>query len=398
MIKEYLTIFCFLISTNIFGQDKITISNGSFEDVPRNGDKRLMLQSWTDCGPYRSFNESPPDVHPGDFWKNTVPPSEGKSYVGMVVRDNETWEGIGQRLANNLKAGYCYKFTLDMAQSENYWSNSHVNSKEINYVKPSVLRIWGGFGFCDSKELLAESSAINHNDWRKYQFKIKPKSDHKFILFEAFYKVPVLVPYCGHILIDNLSDLEEMNCDQYLVAVVNKTTGKPMVSSGKRNALPAHKKSRIPDEKPIQNQVKPAPKTDVAVNPPKNKILEDLDIKKIKTGSTIQVKSLFFIADSTTIEKSSYVVLDEILNFLKENKNVKVEIGGHTNGIPAHAYCDKISSERAKAVFDYLVSKGVPKEQLTAKGYGKRNLLTTDTTIEGRKKNQRVELKILSIG
>ena len=60
--------------------------------------------------------------------------------------------------------------------------------------------------------------------------------------------------------------------------------------------------------------------------------------------------------------------------------------------------CDKLSNDRAKVVAEYLTDKGIPDERLTYKGYGKRRSIASNLTKEGRKKNQRVEIKILSIG
>ena len=74
-----------------------------------------------------------------------------------------------------------------------------------------------------------------------------------------------------------------------------------------------------------------------------------------------------------------------------------VEIGGHTNGIPEHAYCDRLSTQRAKAVAEYLVRRGIKQGRLKYKGYGKRQPVATNKTPDGRKRNQRVEIKILSL-
>jgi len=87
-----------------------------------------------------------------------------------------------------------------------------------------------------------------------------------------------------------------------------------------------------------------------------------------------------------------------VYSFLKEYIDVSVEIGGHTNGTPPHKYCDKLSKERAKAVAQYLVRKGIPANRLKYKGYGKRKPIANNLTKEGRIKNQRVEIKILKIG
>lgn len=66
------------------------------------------------------------------------------------------------------------------------------------------------------------------------------------------------------------------------------------------------------------------------------------------------------------------------------NPNVIVEIGGHTNGIPSHEYCDRLSTERAKAIVDYLSNKGIARKRLQYKGYGKRNPVDTNNTdVEG---------------
>ena len=66
------------------------------------------------------------------------------------------------------------------------------------------------------------------------------------------------------------------------------------------------------------------------------------------------------------------------------------------NGIPSHEYCDRLSAERAKAVADFLNEKGIPRERLQYKGYGKRQPVDSNRTQAGRQKNQRVEIKILS--
>jgi outer membrane protein OmpA-like peptidoglycan-associated protein len=89
--------------------------------------------------------------------------------------------------------------------------------------------------------------------------------------------------------------------------------------------------------------------------------------------------------------------LDELANFLLKYPNLRIEVGGHTNGLPAHAYCDKLSSERAAQVAKYLISKGLSPEQISSKGYGKRLPLADNAIESGRRQNQRVEIKVLKI-
>ena len=127
------------------------------------------------------------------------------------------------------------------------------------------------------------------------------------------------------------------------------------------------------------------------------KVLKTLDITTIAVGQTIRVDKLYFEADSSTIKPESYAVLEEIYTFLKDNDKVNIEIGGHTNSLPEDAYCDKLSTARAKDIAEYLYDKGIPESRISYKGYGKRQPVASNQTVEGRKKNQRVEIKIVSL-
>ena len=122
------------------------------------------------------------------------------------------------------------------------------------------------------------------------------------------------------------------------------------------------------------------------------------DVNTVKVGQVIQIENLYFAADSVEITNASKPTLDEIFNFLNENNNIVVEIGGHTNNIPPDAYCDNLSTLRAKNIAEYLINRGIESSRVDFKGYGKRFPIATNDTADGRKKNQRVELKILSIG
>ncbi len=367
-------------------QGNLVIINKSFEDTPRKGVDFFSIAGWYDCGGLNFPEETPPDIHPGDYWSNNNPPSEGKTYLGLVVRDNNSYESISQRLTKSMESGKCYLFSIDLARSNKYMSIARLTNKELNYTTPAILRIWAGSGLCNEVELLGESTIINHEEWRTYQFRFSPKADYKFITIEAYWKQTTNAKYCGHILIDNLSDFEIMDCNRAMVSLVNKKDGQPIEDN--KVELPLHKRGRIDKARTTGESVNETAKL---------KILEALDIEKIIVGSTIEVKNLYFKADTTSIDVSSYGVLDEIYDFLKTNRKVTIEIGGHTNGLPDHSYCDRLSKARSKAVYDYLVGRGIDVSRLTYKGYGKRKSLASDATEDGRLKNQRVEIKIIKL-
>ena len=127
------------------------------------------------------------------------------------------------------------------------------------------------------------------------------------------------------------------------------------------------------------------------------RIMPALTAGALSQGQTIQVSRLYFEADSTNMTEESYPVLKEIAGFLKDNPLVAIEVGGHTNNIPPHEYCDRLSSERAKAVALYIARQGIDPNRLVYKGYGKREPKYSNRTEDGRRRNQRVEIKILRI-
>lgn len=129
----------------------------------------------------------------------------------------------------------------------------------------------------------------------------------------------------------------------------------------------------------------------------KEKYIPELDITKVGIGQTLRINELSFDADSTDLNPESFEILDEVYEFLMLHQNVVVEIGGHTNTIPSHEYCDKLSTARARSVAEYITNRGVNPTRISFKGYGKREPLTESKSALARKKNQRVEVKILSL-
>ena len=382
------------LSFSLTGQDAIIFNNG-LEDTPRRGTVPMRsVDGWLDCGVGKFPNESPPDIHPNDFWKVNLKPAQGKSYVGLVVRENETYESISQRLDVPLKKGQCYTFNIYLTRSDNYWSGTtdldgNKSATEENYITPAVFRLWGGKVYCGQGQLLAESDPVENNDWIKYEFEIKPQTEINFITYEAFYVTPNYFPYNGHILIDEASNFIEIDCE---TKEEKNTEKEPIVA-----VLEEPIEKETVDEK--EEEIVSPP---VVVNKPKEeykepKIMTELrNPEKLKAGQKIRLKNLYFQADTSTINKSSYGVLKELSSFLKHNTNFVVELGGHTNNIPEDEYCDDLSRKRARQVYKFLVESGVDRDQLSFKGYGKKQPIASNETTVGRARNQRVEIKIIS--
>ncbi|MFZ1678021.1 MAG: hypothetical protein WAT91_12150, partial [Saprospiraceae bacterium] len=194
-------------SLRIKAQEVITLQNPSFEDMPRAGTAYTpAIKGWNDCGLSKFPGETPPDIHPVPViaWEVTKLAIDGQTYLGMVVRYNDTYESLSQALSSPLQGGICYTFSAFLSRSDQYKSATKTSALE-NFVRPAVLQIWGGNSFCDKAELLGESPAVANSDWKLFKFLFHPQQSHKYITIEAFYKTPILEAYNGHILVDGLS-------------------------------------------------------------------------------------------------------------------------------------------------------------------------------------------------
>jgi outer membrane protein OmpA-like peptidoglycan-associated protein len=274
---------------------------------------------------------------------------------------------------------------------------SRRTDQPAKYDTPIKVRIWGGRGYCDTKELLAETALIDHTFWKQYNFRFEPKMSHSFITIEAFYKTPTPIPYNGNVLIDDASTIIEVPKDSEpepaIVDLEQPEEVDVVVNISPSKANP-----------PVKPKEKREPKTEVTKDNPdppiayknEEKVLK-LDRAKMTEGQVIRIENLYFKADSTNIALEAYPVLDEIYTFLKSNTDISIEVGGHTNNRCASSFCNKLSEKRAKAVTEYLTDKGINGRRLLFKGYGKRNPVATNATVDGRKRNQRVEIKILNL-
>ncbi len=110
------------------------------------------------------------------------------------------------------------------------------------------------------------------------------------------------------------------------------------------------------------------------------------------------IQGLKFLPNKAILTKESLAILDEAVTVLTEHNKVKVEIGGHTDNIGVPADNLALSQQRADAVKNYLASKGVDPNRLTAIGYGQTQPVADNANAAGRAQNRRVEFKLLPTG
>jgi outer membrane protein OmpA-like peptidoglycan-associated protein len=126
-----------------------------------------------------------------------------------------------------------------------------------------------------------------------------------------------------------------------------------------------------------------------------NSFFGNLYLNKIEVGKKVVLNNIFFQTGKAVLTPSSFIELDKLIVMMNENPSMKIEISGHTDNTGSAAINDRLSSERARSVAIYLVSKGVPGSRVETKGFGSSQPIDSNTTEQGRSTNRRVEFKIL---
>ncbi|MBC7390204.1 MAG: PD40 domain-containing protein [Opitutaceae bacterium] len=125
-------------------------------------------------------------------------------------------------------------------------------------------------------------------------------------------------------------------------------------------------------------------------------IEKDILLNKVSVGMVIVLNNIFFDNDKFSLRKESETELENLHKLLTENPTLKIEISGHTDNRGSAEHNQKLSENRAHAVVNYLVTKGIQVSRLEFKGYGLTKPVASNLTEVGRQMNRRTEFKVLS--
>ena len=123
--------------------------------------------------------------------------------------------------------------------------------------------------------------------------------------------------------------------------------------------------------------------------------IRNFTLKKMESGAKMVIDNILFDTGKATLLPGSYNSLNRLVNLLKENPKVKIEVSGHTDNTGSAATNKTLSKNRALSVRDYLVSQGITSERVLYEGYGFDRPIAPNTTATGRAANRRVEIEIL---
>ena len=121
----------------------------------------------------------------------------------------------------------------------------------------------------------------------------------------------------------------------------------------------------------------------------------DIALHRPVPGKSVVLKNIFFDVNSFQLRPESFPELNKLAALLKNQAEIRIEVSGHTDNTGDKKANLQLSENRARAVVDFLVQKGIEPSRITAKGYGETQPKTTNDTDEGRSANRRTEFRVL---
>jgi OOP family OmpA-OmpF porin len=115
----------------------------------------------------------------------------------------------------------------------------------------------------------------------------------------------------------------------------------------------------------------------------------------IEVGATVNLKNVLFQVGTTRLLDKSFDELNVVVDLLRSNPKIEIELAGHTDSHGNEKQNLKLSQSRVDKVKEYLVSKGISPKRIHGKGYGGKKPITNSDSEESRKLNRRVEFTIV---
>ena len=125
-----------------------------------------------------------------------------------------------------------------------------------------------------------------------------------------------------------------------------------------------------------------------------NKVISDINIQ-LELPKTYVLENVFFDTGKATLKLESNKALNDLFEVMTFKESLVIEISGHTDNVGGEELNKKLSQDRADAVRNYLLQKGISSERVTAKGYWYSVPVADNDTDEGRARNRRTEIRII---
>jgi len=356
-MKQVITLFFIFSFCNIKAQNLVL--NPSFEnyqDCPYNiSFFHLNVKHWSipNNGTTDYFNSCNEKMGFNNFIGNQAAKT-GNGYAGIYVYYKKNYrEYIQGELISKLKKGTTYKITFYVSLAEK--STYAISDFSIQFYNQKVV----GFSNTTIKESshaisckIDSSNFFNTKDWIAIQTTYKAQGFENFFVIGNFNKNKNIKKF--KIPNSNGKSVAYYYIDDIVIEEFNR--------------------EKTPQE--------------ISIKENKETFIEN---------TTYVFKNVLFDFDTSELLENSIIELDELYNYLEDNKNFNIEIYGHTDNVGLVKRNEELSLQRAKSVANYLIKKGLSQHRITWFGFGSSQPTTTNDTPNGRATNRRVEFKLLKL-
>lgn len=276
-----------------------------------------------------------------------------------------------------------YDIYYSKMNEDGTWSEPKNIGYPINTEGDEIGFIVSTFG---NKAYFSSNKLQDSEGWDIYSFDLYEDARPKEV---AIFKGEIKDEQ-GEAIEDAKIEVKEVKTNRITEGMVDKMTGKYAVA--------------LPVTKPEDEFIMTVKKKDYAFTSEYIKAKEikkiepvkiNFEVKPVEVGTTVKLNNIYFASSSAVFEKSSLVVLDNFLEYLNENPNIKLSIHGHTDNVGDDNSNQTLSEQRAKAVAEYLILMGLNKSRIVSThGYGETKPVATNDTEEGRALNRRTEFVI----
>ncbi len=305
---------------------------------------------------------------------NTVE-SEGTPYIAS--------DGVTLYFNSEGHPGYGNADIFVSKRLDDTWTNW----SEPKNLGPAVNTVdWDAYFNLDAKGEYAYMVSSNNTYGEEDIFRIKLSEESKpepvVIISGKVYNKKTNAILGANIYYEDLSNGKQLG-----IATSNPATGqyKIVLPYGKKYGIIGKKAGFMPVSEYI----------DLSEISEYTEIEKDLYLVPIIVGEVVTLNNLFFKRGKAELDGSSFPELDRLINLMNNNPKMEIEIYGHTNNIGPHDQLVELSRNRANTVKQYIVNKGIAKKRVKALGHGPDKPVASNETEAGRKKNQRVEFKII---
>ncbi len=235
------------------------------------------------------------------------------------------------------------------------------------------------------KAFFSSNKLDGKGGWDIYSFDLYKDARPEKVLFVKGR----LLDEKGDVLIDAKVELKSTKNNRKTEALVDKLTGMYAVAVSVKPQEEFIMTVKKPNYSFTSRYIKPD--EEIYENP----INIDIEVKPIEVGVKVKLHNIYFAFNSSELDTISMIVLDNFIEFVNENPNIKFQLEGHTDNIDDDNFNLRLSNNRAKAVYNYLGNNGVDFNRMLYKGYGESKPVADNNTKKGRALNRRTEFNII---